>query len=538
MRRFFVSLVLLTSITHLAFAQECDKAKLRAAMAFPQVSIPFQTDFDTATHDNLGNPIDLVEEIARETKRLSGGFDDAEIYYNLADMHESLKDEKRRDDACQKVLDILKPHLDTTEKKQVRSLILCCRALRLCNSPSVREWEVYAQRAVRLAPEDFNAWLELGFLNIRKGCRAILGDTGLVRDKWFETACERASANLVPLRTLVEAQKCVEDARRCCDRAKELAPNVPKCREMRLNLLTGERLFRLALGEASGKKINGETIVATLADLRAESRIVAELHSDNINWQVGPMFIEAGVALGQAAIDSGLDPKNPANIGSWSNPKLKETLAVYLMRIEHLIETAVPVDRALRGLKVMMMVSALMEDPQKEEHYARRVLQINPKEPEALYGLVLALVDAKRDKDADQAAFDYWQKVPTAHSAYTFARRLDRTAKYAESEKILRLGLQKEPGDYGCAIALAALLMKTRQAAEEGMDEPRQWLEKAEKSKGPDTDGQRGVGCDYYRAIHLALSGDTVIAHLKLLRLQGEHPTDGRFPKALSAFKR
>jgi hypothetical protein len=44
--------------------------------------------------------------------------------------------------------------------------------------------------------------------------------------------------------------------------------------------------------------------------------------------------------------------------------------------------------------------------------------------------------------------------------------------------------------------------------------------------------------CEYFRAIHAALSGNTALAHLKLLRLQSENPDAERFTKALSAFKR
>ena len=522
MRRFFVSLVLLTSFADLAFGQECDKAKLRGLIELPREG--HIVDCIWVTREESADP---AKQITVENQRLKGTLGDAEIYFKIADCYDHLKDEKKRDAARQKAKDLLKPHLDAADPKKVHLLILYCQ------NGSFADREEYAPKAVLLAPGNADAWAELGMVHLWKCAHIVRGikEPG-EGDNWDTLAIAKAILKGTMSRLqLDEAENHWNEAHRCLERSRALAP-AGIWRATPVYFYSLDMNLPAAFAKARGKE--PPTRETMFTEMLAASRRCTELGPDNVVGHSFGMLLEMCNALENSAakISKGEMWKFAGT------PQDKDRVAAYMKRLEQFADKAGPSKTPVSKLTILMALSTMLGGPSDTERLARRILQADPKHHEAADCLWLALCETKRFKEAEEIAQQLWEKHPTVLSAHLQARSLVRNGQVQEAERMLRGAVKQWPDDFQCVLGLSAIIMKASDKAE-ALDEAAKLLERAEVLIGVgDKAAERFKCCEYFRAVHFALSGDSVFAHLKFLGLQNENPGDDRFPKALSAFKR
>jgi hypothetical protein len=162
MRRSLLSLVFLACVCDLAVAQELYKAKLRAAIELPYIKLAVDIPLRVGTRDDFGNRWDVAREIAKETKRLDGTVDDAEVFLKVAEWHLFGGDEVKMWTAIRKAKELLQPHLNTSDPKRAYLLAWYSDALLLDGTDSWEECERLGARALKLAAEDWRVWEKVG----------------------------------------------------------------------------------------------------------------------------------------------------------------------------------------------------------------------------------------------------------------------------------------------------------------------------------------------------------------------------------------
>lgn len=533
MRHVIFALLVLTSFAEFALGQECDRAKLRELIGFPAVS-------STYTHgggyvDDWGDPIDYAKSIAQETARLSGGLDDVTVYRNLAFYYDQIKDTKSRDDVCDKMRLIAQPHFSTTDKTKAKSLISYCAVISYRVGFDLGEWEKLVRKALMLAPDDYEAWVSFGWLNTAKCEHAIVRDNKLPFSDWPHKSLALLSARAVSQTVADEAERHLDEARKSFDRAKQLAPTNPDCSQSRIEFLKLEYETRMGLAVTQGKQTPTGSKAPPL-EIALEVRRLAGLDPNCVRRQ----FDAIGMILGQTGeiqLSRGvIKPKARSTVKPVFAADDEELMESCFSRIEKALAAGPTPQSPASAMVNLVLAYDLLHEFAKAEKWSRRLLEANPTNEMGWRLLELALRGAKRDREADDVARDFWKNLPSAQSAYVYARSLGFQGNGKEAENVVRAGLRIAPNDFACLIALAAITMKSRDTPE-SLEEASQLLNLAARSVGRD-DYEFLAEYTYLRTIHTALSGFPASAGLTLLRLQSEHPDDERFTKALSAFKR
>jgi tetratricopeptide (TPR) repeat protein len=538
MRRFFVSLVLLTSVDNLAFGQECDKAKLRGLIEYPKRSLAFKWDVSD-DRDDSGDLIDLNKQIAEETKRLKGGVEDAEVYRNLADLYANSKDSAKETAARSSGIELLKPHLNTNDPRKYKLLVWYCELIGGLRPVPSEELIHCAHKAATIAPSGFDAWTLLGRTHEVRALSLVLDKdlSELRNDDTIDKATERIQDGLVRPTAIDKAETCLNEARRCYDRAKILAPDHPECRQNILAFVIDKRQWRIAFDQARGKPVEA---FSPTPDIVEEARTVARLWPNKLIAQAhgfGFEFIQCAKAI-PAKFNREFKELSAAEKVEYG--KLFVCTKSYRERIEKIAQNAATVEGKIFCLNILMAAGLASEyPPTTAEAAARRILKLDPKSESAVVLLSQILIDSNRLNLAEDLTREQWAKFPSPKIADIHANCLAKNGHAENAEAVLRNGLHQWPDDFYCVLRLAALIMKNSEKAE-ALEEAGKLLERARNLiRIGDADQANLVKeCDYYSAVHAALSGDLAIAHLRLIRLQGENPGDERFTNALSSFKR
>ena len=84
MRHGFIAFCCLIAFSPFAFAQALDKARFRQAIELPSIATSLGVHFRSQERDGLGKKFAPDDKIAELQKKLTGGFEDAEIYLEQA----------------------------------------------------------------------------------------------------------------------------------------------------------------------------------------------------------------------------------------------------------------------------------------------------------------------------------------------------------------------------------------------------------------------------------------------------------------------
>ncbi len=526
MRHALCAILWIAAFSPPAFVQPFDKARFRQAIEMPAIHIPFGVNFRSNERDGQGNKIDPAIKLASETKKLTGGPEDADVYLELRALHlECEKDEKKAKEMVAKAEAILRPYVQTTDAKHGYLLALYGTLFEATVDDPWNDCEKLARRAVSLTPQDWRTWAYLAHVRHQQIPTILCGgdDKNLTKDRRTQEVLGMLYLQRFSPRHVDDAEKALNDALQYHDKAKELAPNEPKRQVQRYGFRLTEVVLRNGINAARGQK---PTFPLQQLDrvLLDELEATAKLHPDHLLWQ--SQLAHQLILLGWQTAGKDAKTFRPAR------PQDQDAIKAALANIEKLAndgkgETAVFCHSMLTALY------SSMQDHEAVEKHARKILQIDPKYSPAWEQLQQALILQNRLDEAVRTAQALVQHLPAARSHYLLSKAYALHNRFDLAEQECRAGLKINPTDVHCLLGMAAVVLRKGDDAQTLRD-AQTLLDLAKREARPEAGPALVVEIEYLVLAHQALAGEPGIARVKLQRMQADHPDSPRYGKLLS----
>jgi tetratricopeptide (TPR) repeat protein len=568
MRRGISAVLCLAAFAPGALAQNSDKARIRQAIEMPALAASYGVYYKSSERDSKGNKYELTQKIAELQKKLTGGPEDAQVYLDLRSIYlelsksrrklsgledftdqkkvlelvakverEGLQDEKAAQEMVTKAETLLRPHLQTTDPKQAYLLPIYATILELVKDNPWKDCEAWARRAVSVAPQDWRTWTYLAHARLQQVPTVLCGgkDEHLPKDRRTQEVIGALHLRRFRAEHVDEAEKVLNEALQCHDKARQLAPNEPKRQEQRYGFKLGEIILRNGICAFRDqppiyKLMQLERVV--LDELQSAAR----LYPDHLLWQsqVAHQLIVVGWqqhtqknAKDGEALKT-FQPARPEDLTA-----IREALA----NIEKLTVGA-STETAVYCYSMLAALNASMTDHVSTERLARKILQLDSKHQIAFEQLQSSLTFQKRNAEVLPIAQTLKDAIPSPRNCYLLAKALALNERYDLAENACLAGLKMDPNDVYCLLGAAALAMRksddeaSLRLALSRLDAAR--LQCRPSGGGVDLFAEH----DYLACVHHALCGEVAFARIKLQRLQSENPDNLRFEKLLAAIGR
>jgi tetratricopeptide (TPR) repeat protein len=533
MRRALCVLHCLVALSPPAFAQTLDKAKIRQAIEMPALSTSLGVRFKSRERDGKGTKFEPAEKIAELQRKLTGGPDDAFVYLEQhALCLECLKDEKKARELAVKAEATLRPHMQTADPKQGYLLTHYGMVLETLSDNPWNDCEKWARRAVSVAPQDWRTWTYLAHTRHQQIPFILVGGNAKQLSKDHRTQEVLGALHLRRLRPehVEQAEKVLNEALQYHDKAKELAPNDAKRQEKRYGFRLTEIILRNGICAYRGEK-PAYPMMQLERTLLDELQAAAQLQPDHLLWQ--SQLAHQLILLGwQTGKDQ--DGK-PSKTFRPARPEDAQAIREALGHVEMLANQGQG-ETAVYCHSMLAAICSSMQDNTGAEKHSRKILELDPKNQQAAEQLQQALLLQGRSADQMRAAQTLAQTNPSSRNCFLLAKALVLNQQYDLAEKACLAGIEKDASDVHCLLGMAVLMMRKADDAQ-SLQVAREQLDRARRECRPEL-GNLFVEVEYLAAIHQALSGDALLARLKLQRLQIDHPDSPRYEKALSAIGR
>jgi hypothetical protein len=517
-----------------AVAQNLDKARLRQTIEMPAVAANLGVHFRASERDGRGNKFDSRDKIADLEKKLTGGPDDASVYLELHAIYlEVRRDEKTAREMATKAESVLREHVKTDDAKKGYLLPLYGNVLEVLVENPWGQCEQWGRRAVSIAPQDWHTWAYLAHTRHQQIPIILVGGDPKLLPKYGRTQEIIGALYNRALRAehVDQAEKVLNEALGYHDKAKQLAPTDPKCQEQRYGFKLSEVILRNAICVYRNQKPQ-YPMVQLERTLLDELQAAARLQPDHLLWQsqMVHQLILAGYQYrkdNQGKTDKTFTPARPEDMQA-----IRDGMA----RIEKLA-TEGKGDAPVYCYSMLATLSASMQDHAGAEKYARKILQLDPKNQTAGEQLQQALLLQERKAEQLQAAQVLADANRSSRNCFLLAKALVLNQRYDLAEQMCLAGLKLDTSDPYCLLGLAALAMR-KGDDQKTLDLARDLLNRARHELRPESGMHMFIELEYLEAIHQALSGDADLARLKLERLHRDNPEVPRFEKAISAIGR
>lgn len=538
--RFGCAILLLALSTQFAFAQTLDKAKFRQAIELPAISTHFNVEFKANERNGRGVKYDPLRKIEELQKKLTGGFDDAEIYLEQrAVFLECIKEKDKQKevaDKAQQLIDkaeaTLRPVVASTDPKHGILLTTYGAILETTHDSPWIECEKLARRAVALTPNDWRAWAYLAHVRHQQFPALVCGgsDKNLPREGRTQEILGKLYLQRCKAAHVAEAEKALNEALHYHDKARELAPSDPKRQIERYGFRLTEIVLRNAIAGYRGQKppYQMQQLERIVLD---ELEAAARLNVDHLLWQ--SQLVHQLVLLGWQQKEGDTDGP-PIKKFRPARPEDAQAIKEALARIEKIADASSGEAAVFCHSMLAALYSSMQENATVEKH-ARKVLEIDSKNQMAAEQLQQALFLQDRFAEQRSAAQKHVELVPTPRNCYFLAKALGFNQRYDLAEQTILAGLKLDPNDAYCLMGRAALLMRGGDDAAT-LNSARDFLDRARRNYRAE-DGALGfTELECLTAVHYALSGDVALAQLKLQHLRSQNPDNVRYGKLLSAF--
>ncbi len=517
-----------------AGAQDLDKAKLRHSIEMPALSTSFGVNFRSSERDGKGNKYDPAQKLAELQKKLTGGPDDSEIYFEMRGVYiECLNDEKKAREMAVKAEAVLRPLVQTTDPKLGHWLTSYASTLEILTDNPWGDCEKWGRRAVAIAPQDWRCWAYLAHIRNQQVPITLCGgdDKVLPKERRSQTVIGMLYQGRFRPENVDQGEKVLNEALQYHDKAKELAPDDPKRQVRRYGFRLAEIVLRDAISVCRGQKpaypkMQFERVVLD------ELQSAAQLNADHLLWQ--SQLVHHLVMLGW--YDSRDGSGKPAKNFRPARAEDEQAIRAALARIEKLADAASG-ESAVFCYSILAALNSSMQENTAVEKYARKMLQLEQKNQLAAEHLQQALLLQGRHAEQLVAAQALAKDTPTPRNQFILAKALVLNQRHELAEHACLQGLKQEAADAHCLLGIAALMLRKGDDAT-SLQVARQLLDKATLACRPEHGPSVLAELEYLTAIHQALTGDTGLARLKLQRLQAENPDNGRYEKALVAIGR
>ncbi|HEY7311486.1 MAG TPA: tetratricopeptide repeat protein [Gemmataceae bacterium] len=293
-------LLALSLIPGRAQAGSVDKAKLRKLAKLPEVGVVVGVGFSTTFGCSFnGDKPDPLAEIARLRKQLKGDPSDVERYLRLGRLYSKAERKKESEEAYAKAVSICRQQV-REHPDDMRWLAQLGDAL--VSNDEIDEGEKLLRRAVKEAPNEWRAWLALGECVDGRAVHALFGDKGFTFHLLdAKVVIPQLLEKKPTAKQIADMRRMRKEARRCYDRAIELAPREVKPYFRRIGSNWIHALLDAGLRAVKGEKVNygGRGPYARVRRRHGPRRPAGARRSEN-GW------------LGRADATAGLHPQRQA----------------------------------------------------------------------------------------------------------------------------------------------------------------------------------------------------------------------------------
>jgi hypothetical protein len=567
MRRGICAVLCLAAIAPFAVAQNIDKAKIRQAIEMPALAASYGVYYKSSERDSKGNKYELTQKVAELQKKLTGGPDDAQVYLDLRSVYLELgrsrrklaglenltdlkqirelvekadqarvQDEKTAQDVLTRAEALLRPYLQTTDPKQAYLVTVYATVLESMKDNPWKDCEAWGRRAVSVAPQDWRTWTYLAHARLQQVPTVLCGgkDEHLPKERRTQEVIGALHLHRFHAANVDEAEKVLNEALQCHDKARQLAPNDPKRQEQRYGFKLAEIIIRNGICAFRDQKPTYK-LMQLEREILDELQAAAKLHPDHVLWQ-SQLAHQLIVVGWQKHTEK--NEKNPEALKTFQPARPEDLVAIHeaLANLDKLTVGASS-ETAVYCYSMMAALYASMTDHVATERMARKILQLDPRHQIASEQLQSSLTFQKRNAEVLQAAQTLKDTVPTPRSCYLLAKALVLNERYDLAQSACLAGMRMDPADVYCLLGNAALVMR-KGDDEQSLKLASQLLDQARLQCRPTGSVDLFAEHDYLASIYQALSGEVAFARIKLQRLQGENPDNPRYEKMLTALGR
>jgi tetratricopeptide (TPR) repeat protein len=514
--------------------EQFDRDALRTALPLPRFSVSLGLqcgahgelffDADAYFPDRISSAEQAVREQPGDPDRL----------HALSDLYAMRGDEEKSREANAKATALYRAKLAT----RPRDGLLLTRYTECLNwDDKPEEIEAALRRAVELSPGEWECWATLAKL--------LLGQSGaaLGRDvksgvEFVNAIRQRKEEGKISDARFAEVERLRDEAFRCLDRAVTAAPTEPRVYVLRWAMRTGSFPLQFTSFLRGGSLNIGSvfSVAGAINDIHKAAEVAPQ------DFRLG------GAAAYFDVMRGALESKSDGNgAGPPTEPK----------GLEHISglspESRTSIRRTMESLRAVAHGNNLNDATEAAELLAiiclssdedsgageclEYVAQLKPSLNQ-IWDFRCALARMKNDKSRlASLCQEHLRYRDTAPVRLKLAKALEATDKPDEARSVLEEALRKEPDDLPCGAALATLLLRKDNLADqkragEILARAEASLEKRLKADPDSSDlDHQAMDLHLVRVVYLALAGQEDAVHAEMGWFDGDRSNDERFQK-------
>jgi tetratricopeptide (TPR) repeat protein len=434
-----------------ARADEVDNVKLQGALRLPTIPVMVLYDADGLTVTEL-KP-EPEKEIEKIRKTLTGKPDDADRYARLGRLHREIGDDRASREAFDKAVALYRGRV---EAAPADADLLVELGTTLASARQWDEADKVLRQAVRLAPQSWKAWTELGWFVQRRATAALFGgpEKWTQKIRWGELYALAADGKFTP-EDAASAGRFLDEAGRCYDKAVAVAPERPEPYAERAGFRFSEKELRATIDLVCSEK-GGPLGSPATPEVLDDFRTAVALGMKTPHVLATAAFYEmlAGTTANgppRPAGGSPLDALPEAN---------REQVCKIVRVLQEVAEDKDPARSAEALSALSALQSLLLADFDAAEKNVRRLLKLQPNN-EPAWDMLLTIT--ARHKDEELCLKDCLERLEhcdSAHGRLITAKTYVRLGHFDKAEEHYRAAVKLAPRDFLANLSLATLLLK------------------------------------------------------------------------------
>lgn len=544
MRASILTIALALVMANGAAAQSVEKARLRQLARLPTITFDFGFYYSSTRGFLIGaaKP-DVNAEIRELRQTLNGDRRDALRYFQLGKLYEEAKDSARAAKAYARSVALYRQQI-RSRPRDGRLLAQFGKALSAAGRQA--EAETTLRRAVKITPAHWEGWAALGkFLTDRAWLALWGGQAG----SWKPEAgsdYRNLTAPVLPhtpsSKDIAQAQKLLDEARVCFDKAVAVSPQAPEPYTERANFRAfGQNLLQSILREINAGNRSLADVLQSLSlrlpyemltpDAVSDFRQAARLSPNDFRAITTAVLVEMYAFIAH----HGMSSSSEGDVWSTLSPHIKQVIRAAMSRLERITHQR---DRrkVVGAAESLGFLQFIAGDTRRAERSLRRALTLAPSDTHIWELLTGVMVESGRYKALTPLLIKRLKHRETVRDRLLLARVYVRSRQFKKAEEQVQAALKREPGDFMANLTLAALLLR-RSEDETALQQAGERLIKAGVALN---NTRTHVNLPDYlllRGIYLALTGDLEGARLLLEQVLGYNKADKEAGEALEVLE-
>jgi tetratricopeptide (TPR) repeat protein len=509
MRTVVAWLALVSLLVPTGTAAGQDVQRLRPLAELPRANLGVALKFNSAHGFFVSwSPPDAPAEIARLRASLRDDGTDAEAYYRLAELMETVgqNDASRR--CYARAAELFYPRVQAQPQG---GWLLAQYGQAWAEAVDQARWheaEPLLRQAATLAPEDWRCWAALGRILQRKA----LGELAHDGRETVRPDGDAIAARVAAPASQEQMKQRLAEVEQCFDRAVAAAPQDPRPYIQRALARPALAVCRsLSFGERTGQAAFAGVFSPECArDL----------------WEAARLQGKDCRAVAVAAIVE----YEALRLRGYADDHQAVAAAVHRAEAFLLPLTeagpAPPAAEAWETLGIVRGACGLTD--RETEACFHRAVALEPSRPVAWHMLLSTLARMGRVEDAAEVCRDRLRHADTPQNRVDLAYVLEHCDRLSEAQEQVREALRLGPRDYAANLAQAVILLKY--GGREDLARVKELLDNAAAALGEAPSDARRAELATYRGIYLALADDVAGARLcfhEALRGDGGKETAG-----------